>query len=84
VTAAGAPGADTVDVVLPTYRRPHTIGFAIRSVLAQTHRAFTLHVVGDGCSERRRPVVRAIDDPRLRFRRFRRPRGSATSTATSS
>lgn len=75
MTAAGAPGADTVDVVLPTYRRPHTIGFAIRSVLAQTHGAFTLHVVGDGCSEETEAVVRAFDDPRLRFRRFPKATG---------
>jgi glycosyltransferase involved in cell wall biosynthesis len=75
VTAGGATRADAVDIVLPTFRRPHTIGFAIRSVLGQTHRHFTLHVVGDGCSAETEEVVRSFDDPRLRFRRFPKATG---------
>src|SRR5262249_54874170 len=68
-------GADAVDVILPTCRRPHTIGFAIRSVLLQTHRDFVLHVVGDGCDAETERVVAAVDDPRLRFRRFPKAMG---------
>jgi glycosyltransferase involved in cell wall biosynthesis len=75
VTRASAPPAPAVDVVLPTYRRPHTIGFAIASVLRQTHRSFTLHVVGDGCSGETEAVVRAFDDARVRFRRFPKAAG---------
>ncbi|HEV7498488.1 MAG TPA: glycosyltransferase family A protein [Vicinamibacteria bacterium] len=70
-----AAGAAAVDVILPTYRRPHTIGAAIRSVLRQTHQDLTLHVVGDGCSEETEAVVRACDDPRLRFQRFPKAAG---------
>jgi glycosyltransferase involved in cell wall biosynthesis len=73
VTAEGAPREGTVDVVLPTCRRPHTIGFAIRSVLLQTHRDFRLHVVGDGCDAATESVVAGFDDPRVRFERF--PKG---------
>jgi glycosyltransferase involved in cell wall biosynthesis len=73
VNDRGAPPA--VDVVLPTYRRPHTIGYAIRSVLAQTHPSFTLHVVGDGCDAQTEEVVRAFADPRLLFRRFPKAMG---------
>jgi len=73
VTAEGSPRGEGVDVVLPTFRRPHTIGFAIRSVLCQTHRNFTLHVVGDGCDARTESVVAGFDDPRVRFHRF--PKG---------
>jgi glycosyltransferase involved in cell wall biosynthesis len=75
LTRAGGPPPEAVDVVLPTYRRPHTIGFAIASVLRQTHRSLTLHVVGDGCSGETEAVVRAFDDPRVRFRRFPKATG---------
>jgi glycosyltransferase involved in cell wall biosynthesis len=75
VTRASAPPGHAVDVVLPTYRRPHTIGLAIASVLRQTHRSFTLHVVGDGCSAETEAVVRAFDDARVRFRRFPKAAG---------
>ncbi len=68
-------GTDAIDVILPTYRRPHTIAFAIRSVLLQTHRDFVLHVVGDGCDAETERVVAAVDDPRLRFRRFPKAMG---------
>jgi len=70
----GGP-ATAVDVILPTFRRPHTIAYAIRSVLAQTHRHLTLHVVGDGCGPDTEAVVAAIDDPRLRYRRFPKASG---------
>ncbi len=64
-----------VDVVLATYRRPHTLAYAIRSVLEQGHAALRLHVVGDGCDEASERIVRAIDDPRVAFRRFPKGRG---------
>jgi glycosyltransferase involved in cell wall biosynthesis len=59
-----------VDVVLATHARPHTIGYAIASVLAQTEPRFALHVVGDGCDERTAAMVAAVGDPRVRFLRF--------------
>jgi glycosyltransferase involved in cell wall biosynthesis len=70
-----SPDARAVDVILPTYRRPHTIAYAIRSVLAQTHRELTLHVVGDGCSAETEAVVAGIQDPRVRFHRFPKAMG---------
>jgi glycosyltransferase involved in cell wall biosynthesis len=75
VTVEGALRGGAVDVVLPTYRRPHTIGFAIRSVLGQTRRDFTLHVVGDGGNAETEAVVRSFDDPRVRFRAFPKATG---------
>lgn len=62
-------------MVLATHCRPHTVGFAIRSVLEQSHGALLLHVVGDGCDEATEQVVRAVVDPRVRFRRFPKARG---------
>lgn len=64
-----------VDVVLATYRRPHTIGYSIQSALAQSHANFILHVVGDGCDFETERVVRSFDDPRIRFERFPKAMG---------
>jgi glycosyltransferase involved in cell wall biosynthesis len=69
------PAADRVDVILPTHRRPHTIEYAIRSVLAQTHAALRLHVVGDGCDERTEAVARGTGDARVSFHPFPKGRG---------
>ena len=66
---------DAVDVVLPTFARPHTLPFAIRSVLAQSHTNLRLHVVGDGCDAESEALVRAVSDPRVSFRRFPKGRG---------
>jgi glycosyltransferase involved in cell wall biosynthesis len=59
-----------VDVILPTFERPHTVPFAIASVLAQTHADLSLHVVGDGCSDDTESVVRSFTDRRVAFHRF--------------
>jgi glycosyltransferase involved in cell wall biosynthesis len=64
-----------VDVILPTYRRPHTVTCAIAAVLQQTHPHLTLHVVGDGCDDATETAVRAVRDPRLRFHRFAKAHG---------
>jgi glycosyltransferase involved in cell wall biosynthesis len=61
------------DVILPTNRRPHTVGYSIASVLGQTLSDFTLHVVGDGCDAKTEEVVKSFDDPRVKFYRF--PKG---------
>ena len=62
-----------VDVVLPTHARPHTIPYAIASVLAQTEPRLTLHVIGDGCDDTTEAAVRAVADRRVAFHRF--PKG---------
>jgi glycosyltransferase involved in cell wall biosynthesis len=72
--AASAPG-DGVDVILATYRRPHTVAYSIESVLGQTHPRLVLHVVGDGCGDDTEAVVRGFGDPRVRFHRFPKAMG---------
>ena len=68
-----------VSIVLPTYNRAHLLGHAIRSVLAQTHRNLELIVIDDNSSDGTPDVVRALDDPRIRYVRndtnLKLPRG---------
>jgi glycosyltransferase involved in cell wall biosynthesis len=61
---------ESVDILLPTHRRAHTLAYAIRSVLAQGHAEFRLHVVGDGCDGATESMVRSFEDPRVAFYRF--------------
>jgi glycosyltransferase involved in cell wall biosynthesis len=71
-----APGeSDLVDVVLPTHRRPHTLPFAIESVLAQSYPHLRLHVISDGYDAATEAVVAAFHDPRLCFYAFPKGRG---------
>lgn len=67
------PGS--VDIILPTYCRPHTIGYAIEAVRAQTYADFTLHVVGDGCDAETECIACSTGDPRVRFHRFPKAMG---------
>jgi glycosyltransferase involved in cell wall biosynthesis len=59
-----------VDVILPTHRRAHTIGYSIQSVVQQRYAAWRLHVIGDGCDDATEAVVRSFADPRIAFYRF--------------
>jgi glycosyltransferase involved in cell wall biosynthesis len=73
--ARSTAAADVVDVVLPTHRRPHTLPFAIASVLAQTWADLRLHVISDGIDAETAEVVSAFRDPRLRFYAFPKAAG---------
>jgi glycosyltransferase involved in cell wall biosynthesis len=64
-----------VDIVLPTHRRAHTLAYSVASVLAQTHRDFQLHILGDGSGDETESVVRRFDDPRIHFYRFPKASG---------
>lgn len=64
-----------VDVLLPTYRRPHTLGFAIRSVLQQSHSFFQLQVVVDGADPATESLVRSFDDSRIQVYPLPKARG---------
>ncbi len=54
-------------VIVATYNRSNIVGYAIRSVLAQTRTDWELLVVGDGCTDDTAEVVAAFGDPRIRF-----------------
>ena len=65
----------TVDIILPTHARPHTIAYSTAAILQQTHPHFRLHIVGDGCDDATASAVCAFADPRIHVHRFPKARG---------
>jgi len=61
-----------VTVVIPTLNRSHWLGGAIESVLAQTHRDFTLVVADNASTDETPSVVAGFADERVQY--VRRPR----------
>ncbi|GAA3541887.1 hypothetical protein AFL01nite_25520 [Aeromicrobium flavum] len=56
-----------VSVVISTHNRAAYLGYAIRSVLAQSMPDLELIVVDDGSTDDTRAVVEGFDDPRVRY-----------------
>jgi glycosyltransferase involved in cell wall biosynthesis len=67
--------APQVSVLIIVHNRAHTIGAAVRSVLAQTFSDFELIVVDDGSTDETTAVVEGFGDPRLRLIRTSRNQG---------
>jgi len=60
--------APKVFVYTPTYNRGHILRErALKGVLSQTYKNFTYLVVGDCCTDDTPEIMRAVDDPRVRF-----------------
>lgn len=61
-------------ILIPTYRHPKFLPFALRSALAQEEAEVEVFVVGDGVEDDTRLAVQPfLTDPRVRF--FDRPKG---------
>jgi glycosyltransferase involved in cell wall biosynthesis len=71
-----------VSIVLPTHNRSAELPRAIESVLAQSWTDFELIVVDDGSTDDTERVVRAFDDPRLRYTRHETNRGGSAARNT--
>jgi GT2 family glycosyltransferase len=56
-----------ISVVIPTRDRPELLRRALAGALAQTYREIEVVVVVDGPDEPTEDVLRAVDDPRLRW-----------------
>lgn len=53
--------------IIATYRRPETLDATLRALRLQHDGDFEAVVVGDCCDDRTEAVIRAIDDPRVRY-----------------
>jgi glycosyltransferase involved in cell wall biosynthesis len=56
-----------VSVIVPTYNREKFLGYAIDSVLNQTHRNLELHIIDDGSTDRSRELISAYKDDRVSY-----------------
>jgi glycosyltransferase involved in cell wall biosynthesis len=60
-----------IGIVTPAFNVARYVGEAIRSVLGQTHRAWTMCIVDDGSTDQTAAVAASFDDPRIRLIRQR-------------
>jgi glycosyltransferase involved in cell wall biosynthesis len=56
-----------VSVIIPTYKRPHLIGRAIRSVLNQTYQNFEIVIIDDSPNDETEKVVKNFNDKRIKY-----------------
>lgn len=54
-------------IILPTYNRASWLPRTIQSVIDQSEPDFELLVIDDGSTDETREVVKAIDDPRIKY-----------------
>ena len=64
-------------MIIPTFNRAHSIGRAVRSVLAQTYQNIELIVVDDASTDDTAEKMAQIDDPRLMYLPQTENRGAA-------
>ena len=60
-----------IDIITPAFDVAPYIGDAVRSVLAQTHRYWTMTIVDDGSADETAAIAGSFDDPRIRLLRQR-------------
>jgi len=69
-------------IIIPTYKRPHLLARAIRSVVNQTFRDFECLVVDDAVDAETAQIVRQFEDRRLGLLQHAQHRGAAAAYNT--
>lgn len=64
-----------VSVIIPTYKRPHLIRRAIRSVLNQTYQNFKIIVIDDSPDDKTEKTIKELNDKRIKYIRNQIRRG---------
>ena len=64
-----------ISVIIPTYKRPHLIGRAIKSVLNQTYQNFEIVVIDDSPNDETEKVAKEFNDERIKYIRNKTRRG---------
>lgn len=65
---SGHPASTAFSVIMPTFNQCAFIRRAIASLLQQTHTAWELIIVNDGCTDRTEEFIAGfLDDPRIRY-----------------
>ncbi|MBM3851756.1 MAG: glycosyltransferase, partial [Verrucomicrobia bacterium] len=78
VVATAVPRDAAIRVFVPTFRRPHLLPRALRSLQGQTWTDWVAEVRNDAPDDPRpAEIVRTIADPRIRFVQHRERRGAA-------
>jgi glycosyltransferase involved in cell wall biosynthesis len=75
----GSPEGSGVSVIIPTYNRGAGIRESLRSVLQQTWQDFEIIVVNDGGDDAVEPILRDLDDPRIRYHKLERNEGKSAA-----
>lgn len=71
-----------ISVVIPAYNREQTIGYSLRSVLAQTYADFEVVVVDDGSRDETAKKVLEFNDSRIRLLRHDSSKGAQAARNT--
>lgn len=71
-----------VSVIIPTHKRLELLPRAVRSVINQTYQDLEIIIVDDAEDGDAEPIVRGIDDHRIRYCRNERKKGAAGSRNT--
>ena len=71
-----------VSIIIPTYNRAKSLGFAIQSILDQTYQDFEVIIVDDYSSDNTERIVRGFQDQRISFIRHPENRGSGCARNT--
>jgi len=64
-----------VSVVIPTYKRPHLIGRAVKSVLNQTYKNFEIVIIDDSPNDETENIVKSFNDIKIKYTRNKIRRG---------